>query len=393
MAGVTMNKEKWRSIPLDSVSLIEASAGTGKTHLICYLYLRLLLEKKLDLSRQRVLVVTFTNAAAAELRLRIRKLIADAVRELEGESSSAELADYLRSLNEDKEELLRLLRLALWSFDEAAVYTLHGFCHRVLLEHAFESNQPLVGGDKVMDMTGMEVARDYCRLLYQANDDVIASLEELSQPESLVRNAVLSSCLIHPDLPTRPLMDVDLSVWPQPLEDVLAQPAMEYRSCWEQTRNLWNRVEIEECLLSDDMNKSSYKEINVKKALDALEDLFSGVPVPGQLVDKFDLFTTKKINAGTKKNKAPPEHVFFSSCDRLKDAADKCLQARTLCQSLWRCGWLQYARDETEQRSRMKGTVSYNDMLLRLFNALRDGEQGKTLAASLCRRFPGRFGR
>src|SRR5260364_80103 len=59
--------------PLDGVQLIEASAGTGKTWTLCAFYLRLLLEKKLEVGR--ILVVTFTRVAAAELRERIRARI------------------------------------------------------------------------------------------------------------------------------------------------------------------------------------------------------------------------------------------------------------------------------------------------------------------------------
>ena len=60
---------------LDGINLIEASAGTGKTWNICGLYLRLLLERDLDVTQ--VLVVTFTNAATAELRERIRSRIGE----------------------------------------------------------------------------------------------------------------------------------------------------------------------------------------------------------------------------------------------------------------------------------------------------------------------------
>jgi hypothetical protein len=63
--------------PLDGLRLIEASAGTGKTWNICGLYLRLLLERNLEV--QQILVVTFTNAATAELRERIRCRIVDVV--------------------------------------------------------------------------------------------------------------------------------------------------------------------------------------------------------------------------------------------------------------------------------------------------------------------------
>src|SRR5260364_203328 len=106
--------------PLDGVQLIEASAGTGKTWTLCALYLRLLLEKKLDVGR--ILVVTFTRAAAAELRERIR------ARSENSEDPLARrwLAD---GAPQCQQAQLRLER-ALYHFDQAAIYTIHGFCQR-----------------------------------------------------------------------------------------------------------------------------------------------------------------------------------------------------------------------------------------------------------------------
>ena len=67
-------------LPLTGRSLIEASAGTGKTYSLAFIYLRLLLgigqnsyPKPLDVSQ--ILVVTFTKAATQELRSRIRQNI------------------------------------------------------------------------------------------------------------------------------------------------------------------------------------------------------------------------------------------------------------------------------------------------------------------------------
>ena len=51
--------------PLEGTNLIEASAGTGKTYTISGLFLRLILEKKINVDQ--ILVVTFTEAATAEL--------------------------------------------------------------------------------------------------------------------------------------------------------------------------------------------------------------------------------------------------------------------------------------------------------------------------------------
>ena len=62
----------WTALPLEGHgrSVVEASAGTGKTWTIGVLYLRLLLEQRL--SPRRIIVSTFTNATAAELAERLR---------------------------------------------------------------------------------------------------------------------------------------------------------------------------------------------------------------------------------------------------------------------------------------------------------------------------------
>src|SRR5215831_7084465 len=67
--------------PLEpGVALIEASAGTGKTYSITGLILRLILEQKLAI--QKILAVTFTEAATAELRDRIRRRLQEALDDL-----------------------------------------------------------------------------------------------------------------------------------------------------------------------------------------------------------------------------------------------------------------------------------------------------------------------
>ncbi len=57
-------------VPLKGISLVEASAGTGKTYNITSLYVRAVLE--LDLEPSQILVMTFTEAATAELKYRLR---------------------------------------------------------------------------------------------------------------------------------------------------------------------------------------------------------------------------------------------------------------------------------------------------------------------------------
>jgi exodeoxyribonuclease V beta subunit len=119
--------------------LVEASAGTGKTHTITSLFVRLVLEQ--GLSVKEILVVTFTDAATAELRDRTRLRLRAAARALEGEATEdTELAALVAALDGPAREMAKArAREALREMDLAAITTIHAFCMRMLQEHAFES--------------------------------------------------------------------------------------------------------------------------------------------------------------------------------------------------------------------------------------------------------------
>ena len=79
MNPTTREKLEPLTAPLQGINLIEASAGTGKTYTIVNLVLRLLIGHRCQpLSIDKILVVTFTNAATSELKDRIRQRIQSA---------------------------------------------------------------------------------------------------------------------------------------------------------------------------------------------------------------------------------------------------------------------------------------------------------------------------
>lgn len=128
------------TFPLYGASLIEASAGTGKTYTIVNLYIRLLLGHGCKpLGVEQILVVTFTNAATGELKERIRQRLRQAYLAFFAKTSDDPFIQQL--IQQSNNITLDCQRLALASkqMDEAAVYTIHGFCHKALTEHAFES--------------------------------------------------------------------------------------------------------------------------------------------------------------------------------------------------------------------------------------------------------------
>ena len=98
-----------RTAPLDGATLVEASAGTGKTYVLTSLFLRLLLEKRLPVDQ--ILVVTFTEAATEELRGRIRKRLAEAARVQEGGETDDPFLAWLRETYGDTNATALLLMI------------------------------------------------------------------------------------------------------------------------------------------------------------------------------------------------------------------------------------------------------------------------------------------
>lgn len=158
----------WRTAPLDGRMLIEASAGTGKTFNIGLLFLRLLLERELPV--EKLLVVTFTEAAAQELRERLRRRLVDAERGLQGlGAADDELTVWLaaRFSGAAAQRALRQVRLARFDIDRAPIATIHAVCQRILREHPLEAGGGF-GVDLLLEETALlrECVEDFWRRRY-----------------------------------------------------------------------------------------------------------------------------------------------------------------------------------------------------------------------------------
>lgn len=210
--------DPYLALPLDGVRLIEASAGTGKTFTLATLFTRLVVEKGWRIGQ--ILAVTFTDAATQELRKRIRErlaLAAQLVERVPSEQHSPEVAltrvilqRQLALGEETPAALARRLQTAADEIDLASIFTIHGFCTRVLREHALESGHTfdpptLLPSERELHE---ELAADLWRV--HANDP--ATVDALtwlwSSPEALAGDL---STLIKPLplLPPRPTHSVD----------------------------------------------------------------------------------------------------------------------------------------------------------------------------------------
>ncbi|HXD35987.1 MAG TPA: UvrD-helicase domain-containing protein, partial [Rhodanobacter sp.] len=183
-------------MPLHGRTLIEASAGTGKTWNIGLIYLRLLLERELPV--EQILVTTFTDAAAQELRERLRRRLVEAERLLESPiidaASSDPLESWIATLCPDPDSIrhtLRRIQLARADLDRAPVSTIHALCQRIQRDYPLESGAAFAN-DKLFDEQQLqrECVEDFWRRRYLTGEVEPREAELLLKdgPEGLLRD-------------------------------------------------------------------------------------------------------------------------------------------------------------------------------------------------------------
>ncbi|WP_418647807.1 exodeoxyribonuclease V subunit beta [Thauera butanivorans] len=387
--------------PLDGIRLIEASAGTGKTWNICGLYLRLLLERELPV--EALLVVTFTKAATAELSGRIRERIVETLRVLDGAAAGddpfvPQLLDTLRARGIDDARTSVRLRHALQTFDEAAIFTIHGFCQRALADTPFAAGLPyaleLVEDD---DALRLEVAQDFWR-----REVAGSALPPLLADELLNRGdcpagwaGILQRHMGRPC--ARALWDEGTDGG----EGAAALPAAEarLRQAYAAARALSERLdEAVACVNGalDGLNGTRYKPQAIGTAAGqwagwlAADDPLQ--PIAGEHGDKLRLFAAEVLKqgitaAGSRKGIAAPCHPFF-------DAAGELLAARAEVDALLATARLSLLRrfvdtaaDELRRRKAERRQIGFDDILWNAWQALHAGGQ-PWLAAALHARYP-----
>ena len=118
-------------IQKDRPTVIEASAGTGKTYTIEHLAVDLLLTTDADI--ENILVVTFTEKATAELVSRVRQKLRELV-ELRVDKANGRPDAHCWLVDDEGRHRLRK---ALTDFERAPISTIHSFCHSILTEYSF----------------------------------------------------------------------------------------------------------------------------------------------------------------------------------------------------------------------------------------------------------------
>ncbi|MFH2100263.1 MAG: UvrD-helicase domain-containing protein, partial [Pseudomonadota bacterium] len=368
-------------VPLSGVNLVEASAGTGKTHALTSLYLRLVAEK--GLAPENILVVTFTKAATRELVERIRSRLREAARAYRGE----ETADsFIRDLARDLPDGAGPVAAALRNFDQAAVFTIHAFCQRVLTENAFESGAAF-GAALCPDPEEYlaELAEDWFRRrLYNAAPLVLGhALANKRNPDHFLHLARLLDR--HPEIKVLgPKSAPDPAGALADFEAVLAR----VKALWGADRDaIWE-------LLENAALHGTYYGVAGAGRQEKLGELFGfmddfcvlNAPEARFLFKGLEKFTSPFIQNKKSKGSTPPSHDFFDACEELSDAAERVGQALDLFLAALDAEFFPWAAARLAEKKAREGVLFYSDLIHELSRAMA-GPRGPALVESAGARY------
>jgi exodeoxyribonuclease V beta subunit len=366
------------NIPLHGKNLIQASAGTGKTWTISLLYLRLILEQLLTVDK--ILVVTYTRAATDELRSRIRARLKAAVAAYEQPALATDEYQILLTQYPANPERLWYLQRALLSFDEAAVFTIHSFCQRILQQHAFEVGIPFES----------ELVSSETELQLQLTDQFWQ--QRLVRPnaldaEVLSRSSITPETLLHKvsKFIGRPYLKIVNS--PRITETEFIDLKQQYSALLEQTKQIWltEKTEILKCLHDKDrLNQNTYSPAQIQKALAAWQLVLAG-QIQEDHYSLLEKLSRPALASKTKLKQTTPEHRFFDLMTELLEPYQQLLAVQTRALEQLCFDLLIWLREQLPERKRLKGQLSFDDLLLNLQTAL---QARPALATQVAEQYP-----
>ncbi|MBJ7536621.1 exodeoxyribonuclease V subunit beta [Marinomonas transparens] len=357
------------TFPLFGKRLIEASAGTGKTYTIANLYLRLLVptDREGDLEKaltvDQILVVTFTEAATAELKARIRGRIRAARKALMlGKSDDAFLADWLAQMSDIQcADGVEKLLYAEKQMDEAAVFTIHGFCQRMLSQNAFESRMLFQQTIETDEQVPLSMAvKDVWRSVFYPLDDIKAALIKplWSNPNALLKDLYL--------LNNQP--DAKMAVSDYDWENALVQA----QSAITEVKAIWlaQSQDIIDALENSGIKRTFWRK-DPSKDIQAMTQWAKSSRF--ELDKSLEKFDANEHVSRISKGGELPAHAFFSAVQGLRESFPDAgrLKAVLLVQL-----WQQVQERMTRWKSSTQ-SLTFTDLLTSLDVALAQDEAGK----------------
>ncbi len=270
-----MSERKWTTEQMQAIKLkganilVSAAAGSGKTSVLVERIVNKIINDGVDIDK--ILVVTFTNAAASEMRQRLMDAIYKKIDE-----------------NPNDDNLQRQLML----INKANISTIHSFCLNVIRNNFFEigiSNNFRVADSTEIEIMKQEVIEDIFDNEYESqNEDFTKLLEKYA---SYNDDAKLKELILR----------IYEFIQSDPFPDKWLQNAVEsYNIRYEEKSNI-DDIKLEEVLPEDEANlqkssetkivldfsKTAWGKVIVDKVKETLEDCKINLESAIQEVDTY----------------------------------------------------------------------------------------------------------
>ncbi len=365
--------------------LVEASAGTGKTYTIVGIFIRLLVEKELPVNR--ILVMTFTNKATSELRGRILDRLRECLLMLDKGSTSGDafLADFAEWCSgRDRNKVISILKEAIRNFDDNRIFTIHGFCQKVLSDEALVAGVPLSMDVIQNDDLLLEAAGDYWRTFMNRHGGseggryyISKLLKIAGSPSKLIGKRGIGEMF------NRKEAVVESSPHPEPVQFLEKAAALR-----REVRKEWNisREEVEAEFEACDL--SGYTERNIQSRMSAMDRFANDLNFTTDTFKQLKYFTAGYVHDENSYKKNATRFVkklrFFDLCDEFEHHISGMGSVETAL--------IREVHDEIAELrsslSEMSGSLTYDDLLIRLREALRHPETGEGLSKRLLKNYP-----
>ncbi|NLD95169.1 MAG: UvrD-helicase domain-containing protein [Fibrobacter sp.] len=350
--------------PLSGSNLIEASAGTGKTFTITRIFMRLLLEKRLPLSS--ILVVTFTEAATHELRERIYLYLKEALEAFTAGSSDDPLIGNLIS-RITPTDAIDTLKTALASLDTCPVYTIHGFCKKLLSDFAFESSSTF-DPDFIKSQSEYvsQAAQDFWRVNFYTTAPGFINYLKTNKVLPETFESIFddynnyNSARIIPDC-----TPVDYS----PVEAHLQSLTGLFFDQWTT-----QKTEIIDCLNKCQLSKTSYSDAKIVAGVIKLDHIAANGSVTINDKKSLELFTLTKIKNSFKKGSQLVNHDFFTLCDDLLECVTSLDTLYEKQLEYFYSQSISFIKTHVIDAKKRNNAISFDDMLNNVYLTLQSSQ-------------------
>ncbi|HXK00664.1 MAG TPA: exodeoxyribonuclease V subunit beta, partial [Buchnera sp. (in: enterobacteria)] len=372
----TIKKLDLFHISLHGKKIIEASAGTGKTFTIIILYLRLLLgidsytACTRTFSVQEILIVTFTNTMQEELRKRIKKNIYKfriaCIKKNTTDPVFKKLISQITNLN----DAIILLLKAENQIDQAAIYTIHGFCNNILNTYKYSSNTFLKKNiiENVYPLY-FQATCDFWRKNSFLLSDQTAKIifQYWNTPESLFKD-IFSILQLAPKL-IKPTLKQ---------EKTIIEYHEELIKIINNFKKIWSKKKDDILLLinNSNINKRIYNKTNISRWINKItfwaNTTTENYYLPNELNYFKQSYLYEKTNTGI-----VPKHILF-------DKIDIFLKIKFSLKEIFLFHALNDIPTILKKEKKKQELLEFDDLLILLFNSLKKNNFSQTI----CKKYP-----